>query len=92
MTTVNIDIPDDLAALLEARAAAQGLSLKSWIEKLTQSAASRADSDRLVHESTVREHSEQPNIVEMMRQIRAHSKPDPEGWTVRDYINYGRRH
>jgi len=29
-------------------------------------------------------------VVAQMRAIRARVKPDPEGWTTRDYINYGR--
>ena len=29
--------------------------------------------------------------VAEMRAIRARVKPDPEGWTTRDYVNYGRR-
>ena len=33
MTTIRIDIPDDQAAALTARAAAQGLSLESWLQK-----------------------------------------------------------
>jgi hypothetical protein len=29
--------------------------------------------------------------VARIREIQERSKPDPEGWNVRDYINYGRR-
>ncbi|MGD0126300.1 MAG: hypothetical protein ABSF46_13135 [Terriglobia bacterium] len=31
------------------------------------------------------------SVVAEMRAIRARVKPDPEGWTTRDYVNYGRR-
>jgi len=31
-----IEIPDDQAAALKAKAAAQGLTLKSWLEKLAK--------------------------------------------------------
>ena len=34
MTTIKIDLPDQQAAALAARAAAQGLSLESWFQKL----------------------------------------------------------
>jgi plasmid stability protein len=34
-----IQIPDDQAAALKARAAEQGLSLEAWIEKLAKEAA-----------------------------------------------------
>ena len=30
-------------------------------------------------------------VVTEMRALRARVKPDPEGWTTRDYVNYGRR-
>jgi prevent-host-death family protein len=26
-----------------------------------------------------------------MREIRSRVGPDPDGWTIKDYINYGRR-
>lgn len=31
------------------------------------------------------------SIVAEMRALRARVKPDPEGWTTRDYVLYGRR-
>ncbi|MFZ0960655.1 MAG: hypothetical protein WAO35_07090 [Terriglobia bacterium] len=31
------------------------------------------------------------SVVAEMRALRARVKPDPEGWTTRDYVNYGRR-
>lgn len=31
------------------------------------------------------------SVVAEMRALRARIKPDPEGWTTRDYVNYGRR-
>ena len=34
MTTIKIDLPDQQAAALTARAAAQGLTLESWFQKL----------------------------------------------------------
>jgi uncharacterized protein (DUF433 family) len=34
MTTIKIDLPDQQAAALAARAAAQGLTLESWFQKL----------------------------------------------------------
>ena len=36
MTTVKIDLPDDQAAALQAKAAAQGLSLEEWFRVLAQ--------------------------------------------------------
>ncbi len=31
------------------------------------------------------------SVVAEMRALRARLKPDPAGWTTRDYVNYGRR-
>ena len=31
------------------------------------------------------------SVVAEMRALRARVKPDPEGWTTRDYVNYGRK-
>jgi hypothetical protein len=31
------------------------------------------------------------SVVAEMRALRARIKPDPEGWTTRDYVHYGRR-
>ncbi len=31
------------------------------------------------------------SVVAEMRALRARIKPDPEGWTTRDYVLYGRR-
>jgi hypothetical protein len=30
-------------------------------------------------------------VVAAMRALRARVKPDPEGWSTRDYVRYGRR-
>ena len=31
------------------------------------------------------------SVVAEMRALRARVKPDPEGWTTRDYVHYGHR-
>ncbi len=31
------------------------------------------------------------SVLAEMRSLRARIKPDPEGWTTRDYVHYGRR-
>jgi hypothetical protein len=31
------------------------------------------------------------SVVAAMRALRVRIKPDPEGWTTRDYVHYGRR-
>jgi hypothetical protein len=57
------------------------------------------DAERLVKEAALRlleseagVRSAPPgSVVAEMRALRRRVKPDPEGWTTRDYILYGRR-
>ena len=80
MTTVKIDIPDDRAAALKAKATAQGLTLEDWI------------SQKLADEEAAAEMLQSPQeAAARIREIQKRTKPDPEGWTVKDYINYGRQ-
>jgi hypothetical protein len=39
MTTVRIDLPDEQAAVLTAKATAQGLTLEAWFQKLAATEA-----------------------------------------------------
>jgi len=72
-----IEIPDEQAAALKARAAAQGLTLEDFLRKLAEEdAPAKALSPQ---EAAAR-------ILELQKRV----KPDPEGWTVHDYINNGR--
>jgi hypothetical protein len=73
-----IELPDKQAAALKARAAAQGLTLEGWLKLLAEEALAKAP------------HSPQEaaaRIFELQKRV----KPDPEGWTVRDYIHHDRR-
>ncbi|MGH9627602.1 MAG: FitA-like ribbon-helix-helix domain-containing protein [Bryobacteraceae bacterium] len=79
MTTVKIDIPDDQAAALKAKATAQGLTLEAWISRKLADEEEAAETARSPQEAAAR-----------IREIQKRTKPDPEGWTVKDYINYGR--
>ena len=70
-------------------------------KRLTQIAANAGtDAERLVKEAALRLLEEQPagssplaagSVVEEMRALRSRIKPDPEGWTTRDYVQVGRR-
>ncbi|HEV2963518.1 MAG TPA: hypothetical protein VG649_16950 [Candidatus Angelobacter sp.] len=73
--TVTIQLSDEQAAALQAKAAAQGLSLEKWVQSLVQQETQLPSG----------------SVVAEMRSLRARIKPDPEGWTTRDYVNYGRR-
>jgi plasmid stability protein len=79
MTTVTINLPDQKAAALKAKATAHGLTLEDWIAQRLAEDESEAPS-RSPLEAAAR-----------IRELQKHVKPDPEGWTVRDYINFGRR-
>ena len=74
-----IEIPDDQAAALRAKAAAQGLTLQDWLGKLAEEDAT---ADKLQRAQAA---------ADRIREIQQRSKPDPEGWTVLDYIHRGRR-
>ena len=63
-------------------------------------AASRAgtDAERLVRDTILHliedsrvQASPEGSVVAEMRALRARIKPDPEGWTTRDYVLHGRR-
>jgi hypothetical protein len=73
--TVTIQLSDEQATALRAKAAAEGLSLENWLQSLIQQET----------------RSQSGSVVAEMRSLRARVKPDPEGWTTRDYVNYGRR-
>jgi hypothetical protein len=70
-------------------------------KRLTQIAANAGtDAERLVKDAALRLLEEQPagssplpagSVVEEMRALRSRIKPDPEGWTTRDYVQLGRR-
>ena len=73
-----IELPDQQVAALKARAAAQGLTLEAWLRRLADEEASLI-APRSPKEAAAR-------ILELQKRV----KPDPEGWTVHDYINRDR--
>jgi len=75
-----IELSDQQAAALRAKAAAQGLTLEAWLRLLADE-----DSRPLAVPTSA------GKAVERILELQKRVKPDPEGWTIRDYINYGRR-
>ncbi len=77
-----IQISERSAYLLNQQATARGKSLEEWVEELAiehgQANITALDCDRRA-------------AVEGILGLQKQVKPDPEGWTIRDYINYGRR-
>ena len=74
-----IEIPDEQAEALKARAAAEGLTLEAWLRRLAE------EDVRPVPRMTPKE------AAERLMELQKHVKPDPEGWTSRDYVKFGRR-
>lgn len=68
--------------------------------QLTQVASSAGtDAQRLVKDTVLRLIESNSgvravppgSVVAAMRALRTRIKPDPDGWTPRDYVQYGRR-
>jgi hypothetical protein len=70
-----IQLPDEQAAALTAKAAAQGLTLEDWLGILA------------VTETPLSPQEAAARILQLQKRV----KPDPEGWTVHDYIDHDRR-
>jgi hypothetical protein len=73
-----IELPDRQAAALKAKAAAQGLTLAAWLTQLADAEVPPA-APRSPREAAAR-------ILQLQERV----KPDPDGWTVPDYINRDR--
>jgi plasmid stability protein len=73
-----IELPDEQAAALEAKAAAHGMTLAAWLTQLADEEAPSA-APRSPQEAAAR-------ILQLQKRV----KPDPESWTVHDYINHDR--
>jgi hypothetical protein len=82
-----IQISEKSAELLAQQAAEHGITVEAWIEELAAEKARTATSGVLPTKGGHLGRS----LIEQMRELRSHVKPDPQGWTVRDYVDYGRR-
>jgi hypothetical protein len=78
-----IELPDQQAAALKAKAAAEGLALEAWLKKLAED---DARPDATTRSSKTLAAAE--GILELQKRV----KPDPEGWTIHDYIDSGRKY
>jgi plasmid stability protein len=70
-----IELPDQQVAALKAKAAAQGMTLEAWLKRLADEDVSSAASNSPQEAAS--------RILQLQKRV----KPDPEGWTVHDYIN-----
>jgi hypothetical protein len=78
ITTVQIELPGEQAAALKAKLSVQGLSLERWFQKLAE--AETPSQTPLSAQDT----------VARTLDLQKRAKSDPEGWTVKDYVNHGR--
>ena len=85
--TVQLDWPPDVVGRLTEEAQKEGLSLDVY---LLQTVLQQKDSNGDPTDDAAKRRRRADagaRILEMQKRV----KPDPEGWTSRDYINYGRR-
>jgi hypothetical protein len=86
--TVQLDWPPDVVERLTEEAQHVGISLDAYVlrtvlqQKNAQEATSADEAERL---------RKRQEAATRILDIQSRVKPDPEGWTSRDYINYGRR-
>jgi len=83
--TIQLDWPPDVVDHLTEEARKRGLSLDDYLLQtvLRQSSHSPADDA----EKRRMRAAAGARILEIQKRV----KPDPQGWTSRDYINCGRR-
>jgi hypothetical protein len=83
--TVELDWPPDVVNRLTEEARRKGLSLEAYLlETVLQQGSNGAPTDNA--EKRRKRAEGGARILEIQKRV----KPDPEGWTSRDYINYGR--
>jgi plasmid stability protein len=79
---LTIELSEESAARLRQQAAAHGLSLEAWVQALAQEKARTEESEA----NRSRSQAAASRILEIQQRVR----PDPEGWTIHDYIDRGR--
>ena len=77
-----IELSDESAALLKRQADAHGLSVDAWVQALAREKARMDD----VYSGRQKAQAAAARILEIQKRV----KPDPDGWTLRDYIDHGR--
>ena len=87
--TVQLDWPPDVVDRLTEEARKKGLSLDAYLLQtvLQQKGSNGAPTGDAEKRRKRAGAGAGARILEIQKRV----KPDPEGWTSRDYINYGRR-
>jgi hypothetical protein len=81
--SLTIKISEESAELLAEQAKKRGLSVEAWIERLAREEAQASPPttrNRKTREAAA-------GILALQKEV----KPDPEGWTIHDYIDRDRR-
>jgi hypothetical protein len=78
----SIELSDQSVALLKRQAEAHGVSVDAWVLELAREKA-QTDNVRLCRQKA---QAAVARILEIQKRVQ----PDPEGWTIRDYIDHGR--
>ena len=83
--TLQLDWPPDLMNRLTQQARQHGLSVDAYLQSLVQpNVPAQAPTNE---EKRQRRAAAAACLLEIRMQIQ----PDPDGWTSREYIKYGRR-
>jgi hypothetical protein len=77
-----IEVSDKAAEVLVQRAEERGVSVVEVVDELVGVAIRESEETR-----SERRRAAMKGLLELQKRV----KPDPEGWTIRDYIDYGRR-
>lgn len=86
--TVQLNWPPEVVDRLTEEARQNGLSLDAYV---LQTVLQQKDSNGASAVDEGEKRREREEAAAIIREIRIRVKPDPEGWTSRDYINFGRR-
>jgi hypothetical protein len=83
--TVQFDCPPDVVERLAEEARKKGVSLDAYLlQTILEKDANGAAND------DAKERRKRADAGARILEIQRRVKPDPEGWSSRDYINYGR--
>jgi hypothetical protein len=85
--TVNLDWPPDVVERLKKQAFQRGLSLDAFLLEAVLQRSKESPHPGGGNDNRSRRQGAAARILEIQGRVQ----PDPEGWTSRDYINFGRR-
>ena len=77
-----LELPEESIAQLKRQALNQGVTLEAWVQALS--------GEKATDESIRREGKARAAAAQIL-EIQSRVKPDPSGWTTREYIDHSRR-